>query len=69
MDSKQIFMIVTIIAALSSAMITTPVMAQNMTDNMTSSNSTQGASVENTTGKISDNDGYWVGTTIEKNPE
>jgi hypothetical protein len=41
MDSKQIFMIVTIIAALSSAMIATPVMAQNMTGgNMTGGNMT-----------------------------
>ena len=31
MNSKQIFMIVTIIVALSAAMIATPVMAQNMT--------------------------------------
>jgi hypothetical protein len=38
MNSKQIFMIVTIVAALSAAMITTPVMAQNMTGgNMTGS--------------------------------
>jgi hypothetical protein len=35
MDSKQIFMIVTIIAALSAAMVATPVMAQKMTGNMT----------------------------------
>ena len=36
MDSKQIFMIVTIVVALSAAMIATPVMAQNMTGgNMT----------------------------------
>ena len=41
MDSKQIFMIVTIIAALSAAMIATPVMAQNMTGgNMTGGNMT-----------------------------
>lgn len=31
MDSKQIFMIVTIVVALSTAMIATPVLAQNMT--------------------------------------
>jgi hypothetical protein len=31
MDSKQIFMIVAIVAALNSVMIVTPVMAQNMT--------------------------------------
>jgi hypothetical protein len=43
--------------------------AQNMTDNMTSSNTTQGASVENMTGKISSNDDrYYVGTILEKNP-
>ena len=36
MDSKQIFMIVAIVAALSTVMIATPVMAQNMTGgNMT----------------------------------
>jgi hypothetical protein len=36
MNSKQIFMIVTIVAALSAAMLATPVMAQNMTGgNMT----------------------------------
>ena len=36
MNSKQIFMIVAIVAALSAAMITTPVMAQNVTGgNMT----------------------------------
>jgi hypothetical protein len=36
MNSKQIFMIVAIVAALSTAMITTPVMAQNVTGgNMT----------------------------------
>ena len=36
MDSKQIFMIVVIVAALSTVMIATPVMAQNMTgENMT----------------------------------
>jgi preprotein translocase subunit SecG len=41
MDSKQISMIVTIIAALSSAMIATPVLAQNMTGgNMTGGNMT-----------------------------
>jgi len=37
MDSKQIFMIVVIVTALSTVMIATPVMAQNMTgENMTS---------------------------------
>jgi hypothetical protein len=41
MNSKQIFMIVTIIAALSAAMIATPVMAQNMSGgNMTGGNTT-----------------------------
>jgi hypothetical protein len=50
MNSKQIFMIVTIVAALSAAMIATPVMAQNMTGgNVTSGNMTGG----NMTGKIS----------------
>ena len=50
MNSKQIFMIVTIIAALSVVMIATPVMAQNMTGgNMTGGNITGG----NMTGKIS----------------
>jgi hypothetical protein len=45
MDSKQIFMIVVIVAALSTVMIATPVMAQNMTgENMTG---------ENMTGKVS----------------
>jgi hypothetical protein len=35
-DSKQIFMILVIVAALNAAMIATPVMAQNMTGgNMT----------------------------------
>ena len=41
MNSKQIFMIVTIIVALSVVMIATPVMAQNMTGgNMTGGNMT-----------------------------
>ena len=41
MDSKQIFMIVAIVAALSTVMIATPVMAQNMTGgNMTGGNMT-----------------------------
>jgi hypothetical protein len=41
MNSKQIFMMVAIIAALSAAMIATPVMAQNMTGgNMTGGNMT-----------------------------
>jgi hypothetical protein len=43
MDSRQIFMIVTIVVALSAAMIATPVMAQNMTGgNMTGGNMTGG---------------------------
>ena len=50
MSSKQIFMMVAIIAALTVVMIATPVMAQNMTSgNMTSGNMTGG----NMTGKIS----------------
>ena len=41
MNSKQIFMIVTIVAALSTVMIATPVMAQNTTGgNMTGGNMT-----------------------------
>jgi hypothetical protein len=41
MNSKQIFMIVTIVAALSAAMIATPAMAQNMSGgNMTGGNMT-----------------------------
>ena len=41
MNSKQIFMIVGVIAALSAAMIATPVMAQNMSGgNMTGGNMT-----------------------------
>jgi preprotein translocase subunit SecF len=45
MDSKQIFMIGVIVAALSTVTIATPVMAQNMTgENMTG---------ENMTGKVS----------------
>ena len=40
MNSKQIFMMVAIIAALSVVMIATPVMAQNMTGNMTGGNMT-----------------------------
>jgi hypothetical protein len=49
MNSKQIFMIVTIVAALSAAMIATPAMAQNMSGgNMTGGNMTGG----NMTGKI-----------------
>ena len=41
MNSKQIFMIVALVAALSVVMIATPVMAQNMTGgNMTGGNMT-----------------------------
>jgi hypothetical protein len=41
MNSKQIFMIVTIVAALSAAMIATPTMAQNMAgENMIGGNMT-----------------------------
>jgi hypothetical protein len=43
MDSKQIFMIVAVVVALSAAMIATPVMAQNMTGgNVTGGNVTGG---------------------------
>ena len=50
MNLKQIFMIVTMVAALSVVMIATPVMAQNTTGgNMTGGNMTGG----NMTGKIS----------------
>jgi hypothetical protein len=54
-DSRQIFMIVTIVEALSAAMIATPVMAQNMTGgNMTGGNKTGGKMTGgNMTGKIS----------------
>jgi hypothetical protein len=45
MNSKQIFMIVAIVAALNTVMIATPVMAQNMTNGNTTS--------ANMTGKIS----------------
>ena len=47
MNSKQIFMIVTIVAALSVVMIATPVMAQNMT----------GGNMTNATGSISSDEG------------
>jgi hypothetical protein len=50
MNSKQIFMMVAIIAALSVVMIVTPATAQNMTGgNMTGGNMTGG----NMTGKVS----------------
>ena len=62
MNSKQIFMIVAMIAALSAAMIATPVMAQNMTGgNTTSGNMTSG----NMTGKIS---GYEEDAECSKSP-
>ena len=55
MNSKQIFMIVTIVTALSTAMIATPVMAQNMTGgNMSSGNMSSGnMSSGNMSGKVS----------------
>jgi hypothetical protein len=44
MNSKQIFMMIAIIATLGAAMIATPVMAQNMTGgNVTGPNMTAGA--------------------------
>ena len=62
MNSKQIFMIVAMIAALSEAMIATPVMAQNMSGgNATSGNMTS----ENMTGKIS---GYEEDAECSKSP-
>ena len=62
MNSKQIFMIVTIVAALSAAMLATPVMAQNMTDgNMTGGNMSSG----NMSGKIS---GYEEDAECSKSP-
>ena len=62
MNLKQIFMIVTIVTALSMAMIATPVMAQNMTGgNVTSGNMTGG----NMTGKIS---GYEEDAQCSKSP-
>jgi hypothetical protein len=61
MDSKQIFMILAIVVAFSSAMIATPVMAQNMTGNMTSGNMTSG----NMTGSIS---GYEEDAECSKSP-
>jgi hypothetical protein len=55
MNLRQIFIIVTIVTALSMAMIATPVMAQNMTGgNMTGGNMTGGnATVGNASGSIS----------------
>jgi hypothetical protein len=62
MNSKQIFMIVAMIAALSAAMIATPVMAQNMSGgNATSGNMTSG----NMIGKIS---GYEEDAECSKSP-
>ena len=61
MNLKQIFMIVTIVAALSMAMIATPVMAQNMTGgNVTGGNMTGG----NMTGKISSTDVEGTGCPV-----
>ena len=48
MNSKQIFMIVTIVVALSAAMIATPVMAQNM-----SGGNVTGGNMINSSGSIS----------------
>jgi hypothetical protein len=62
MNSKQIFMMVAIIAALSVVMISTPVMAQNVTGgNMTGGNLTGG----NMTGSIS---GYEEDAECSKSP-
>ena len=62
MNSKQIFMIVTIIVALSVVMIVTPAMAQNMTGgNMTGGNMSGG----NMSGKIS---GYEEDAECSKSP-
>ena len=62
MNSKQIFMMVAIIAALSVVMIATPVMAQNVTGgNMTGGNLTGG----NMTGSIS---GYEEDAECSKSP-
>ena len=47
MNSKQIFMIVTIVVALSTAMIATPVMAQNM-----SGGNVTGGNMINSSGSI-----------------
>ena len=72
MDSKQTFMILAIVLAFSSAMIATPVMAQNMTDgNMTEGNITEGNITEgnmtdgNMTGSIS---GYEEDAECSKSP-
>ena len=60
MNLRQIFIIVTIVTALSMAMIATPVMAQNMTGgNMTGGNMTGGnATVGNANGSIACAGGY-----------
>ena len=55
MNSKQTFMIVAIVTALSVAMIATPVMAQNMT----------GGNMTNATGSISSGEGE-IGEKGEK---
>jgi hypothetical protein len=62
MNSQQMFMIVTIVAALSVVMIATPSMAQNMTGgNMTGGNMSSG----NMSGKIS---GYEEDAECSKSP-
>jgi hypothetical protein len=61
MDSKQIFMIVAVVVALSAAIVATPVMAQNMTGgnmtggNMTGGNMTAGAAAEGGEAEDEDN--------------
>ena len=67
MNSKQIFMMVAIIAALSVVMLTTPVMAQNVTGrNMTGGNLTGGNMTGgNMTGSIS---GYEEDAECSKSP-
>jgi hypothetical protein len=63
MDSRQILLIVTIVTALSAAMIATPVTAQNITGgNMTGGNVTEG----NSTGSISSVDDSMKGEKGEK---
>jgi hypothetical protein len=67
MNSKQIFMMVAIIAALSVVMIATPVMAQNVTGgNLTGGNLTGGNMTGgNMTGSIS---GYEEDAECSKSP-
>jgi hypothetical protein len=62
MNSKQIFMIVAVIAALSMVTIASPVMAQNMTGgNMTGGNMTGGNMTGgNMTGKVSSIDSNFL---------